>query len=211
MRSSASASPPLSPTSCGRRSRGCWPCSSRLTCPVPTATTCLFRRGSRSRRCASSSTTCCSSPSSRAAARWSRSARRRRCRVLEDVTGQAGRQRRARRRHHPHRGRPRRRAAVAPAHAADRRREPARRTRSATRARARRSRSRREPGGALEVADDGTGVGEEELPRLFERFFSGDRARASRGTGLGLAIVKHVVVSAGGSVQARGGPGGGCV
>jgi two-component system, OmpR family, phosphate regulon sensor histidine kinase PhoR len=61
--------------------------------------------------------------------------------------------------------------------------------------------------GVLEVSDDGRGVEEEELPRLFERFFRSDRARASRGTGLGLAIVKHVVVSAGGSVEAFGGPG----
>lgn len=59
----------------------------------------------------------------------------------------------------------------------------------------------------LEVADDGRGVEEDELPRLFERFYRSDRARASRGTGLGLAIVKHVVVSAGGEVEASGGPG----
>jgi signal transduction histidine kinase len=61
--------------------------------------------------------------------------------------------------------------------------------------------------GILEVRDDGRGVEEEELPRLFERFYRSDRARASRGTGLGLAIVKHVVVSAGGTVEASGGPG----
>ena len=59
----------------------------------------------------------------------------------------------------------------------------------------------------LRVADDGAGVAEEDLPRLFERFFRADRARASRGTGLGLAIVKHVVGSAGGFVEARGGIG----
>ena len=51
--------------------------------------------------------------------------------------------------------------------------------------------------------------GEDELPRLFERFYRADRARASRGTGLGLAIVKHVVTQAGGTVDARGGRGAG--
>ena len=62
------------------------------------------------------------------------------------------------------------------------------------------------PDGAVVLAagDDGVGVEEAELPRLFERFFRADRARASRGTGLGLAIVKHVVTQAGGTVEARG-------
>ena len=62
-------------------------------------------------------------------------------------------------------------------------------------------------GAVLSIADDGAGVDEADLPRLFERFYRTDRSRASRGTGLGLAIVKHVVTSAGGSVEARGGPG----
>jgi signal transduction histidine kinase len=61
----------------------------------------------------------------------------------------------------------------------------------------------------LRGTDDGVGVPEAELPRLFERFFRADRARASRGTGLGLAIVKHIVTQAGGFVEARGGLGAG--
>jgi two-component system, OmpR family, phosphate regulon sensor histidine kinase PhoR len=56
----------------------------------------------------------------------------------------------------------------------------------------------------LRVADDGIGVVEWDLPRLFERFYRADRARASRGTGLGLAIVKHIVTAAGGTVEAAG-------
>ena len=59
----------------------------------------------------------------------------------------------------------------------------------------------------LVVADDGKGVEESDLPRLFERFYRADQARTSRGTGLGLAIVKHIVTSANGTVEARGGPG----
>jgi two-component system phosphate regulon sensor histidine kinase PhoR len=59
----------------------------------------------------------------------------------------------------------------------------------------------------LTVGDNGAGVDAEHLPRLFERFYRADKARASKGSGLGLAIVKHVVMAAGGNVSASGAPG----
>jgi signal transduction histidine kinase len=61
----------------------------------------------------------------------------------------------------------------------------------------------------LTASDDGAGVEEADVPRLFERFYRADRARSSRGTGLGLAIVKHVIASAGGTVEATGARGSG--
>ena len=70
--------------------------------------------------------------------------------------------------------------------------------------------ARNDAGGAvLEAEDDGAGVAEEDLPRLFERFYRSDRARASQGTGLGLAIVKHVVTAAGGTIEATSSEAGG--
>src|SRR5436190_1395889 len=61
----------------------------------------------------------------------------------------------------------------------------------------------------LIVSDDGPGVGDVDLPRLFERFYRADPARSTRGTGLGLAIVKHIVTAAGGTVDAHASRGGG--
>ncbi len=57
---------------------------------------------------------------------------------------------------------------------------------------------------AVTVGDNGAGMPETALPRIFERFYrvDGARSRAGGGTGLGLAIVRHLVVSMGGEVAA---------
>jgi signal transduction histidine kinase len=66
-------------------------------------------------------------------------------------------------------------------------------------------------GVVLDAGDDGRGVSETDLSRLFERFYRGDRTRSSSGSGLGLAIVKHIVTAAGGSVEAAAPEGRGLV
>ena len=65
----------------------------------------------------------------------------------------------------------------------------------------------------LTVADNGPGIPEEDLPKVFERFYRVDKARsrAAGGTGLGLSIVQDTVKKRGGMVSAANRPNGGAV
>lgn len=61
-----------------------------------------------------------------------------------------------------------------------------------------------EGGVEVSIADNGVGIPEKDLPRIFERFYQVDKARGpSRGTGLGLAIVKEIIQAHGGKIEVQ--------
>jgi signal transduction histidine kinase len=53
----------------------------------------------------------------------------------------------------------------------------------------------------ISIADTGGGIPPEDLPRLFERFYRGDKARVAGGTGLGLAIANEIARAHGGKIE----------
>ena len=65
--------------------------------------------------------------------------------------------------------------------------------------------------GLLQVADEGPGIAEEDMPHVFERFYRSPEARTMPGSGLGLAIVRQAAENHGGRVAAARAPGGGAL
>ena len=59
----------------------------------------------------------------------------------------------------------------------------------------------------ISVSDTGIGIAPEDLPRIWDRLFRGDRSRSQRGMGLGLSLVRAIVESRGGKVSAESQPG----
>ena len=57
----------------------------------------------------------------------------------------------------------------------------------------------------IEITDDGIGINERHLPRLFERFYRTDEGRSIdvSGSGLGLSICKHIIEAHGQTIHVR--------
>jgi signal transduction histidine kinase len=65
------------------------------------------------------------------------------------------------------------------------------------------------PETAIFVEDNGPGIPPEELDRIWERLYRGDKSRSQRGLGLGLSLVKAITEAHGGRVEVESAPGAG--
>jgi signal transduction histidine kinase len=63
----------------------------------------------------------------------------------------------------------------------------------------------------LGVRDTGPGIAPEDIPRIWERLYRGDKSRSARGLGLGLALVKAIAGAHGGQAEVESQPGSGAV
>jgi signal transduction histidine kinase len=66
---------------------------------------------------------------------------------------------------------------------------------------------RTDTGATIEVRDTGHGISPDDLPRIWDRLYRGDKSRNERGLGLGLSLVRAIVQAHGGTVSAVSAPG----
>ena len=62
----------------------------------------------------------------------------------------------------------------------------------------------------IDVIDEGLGIPADELPRIWDRLYRGDKSRSTRGLGLGLSLVRAITKAHSGTAQAENNIGGGC-
>lgn len=65
--------------------------------------------------------------------------------------------------------------------------------------------------GTVRVRDHGPGIGEADLPHVFDRFYRAIETRGAPGSGLGLSIVAQVAAAHGGTATADNAPDGGAI